>query len=168
MSGKKFEMACSGAGAFAEALKPLNIPFNVLGFTNTEGYDHPLIWVFNDFGERVSTTELVSRFGTASGCLWENTDGDALAYASYVLGLRREKRKVLLVLSDGSPAGRGDAGDITAYTARVTDDIEKSGVDLYGIGILDDNVRHFYKKHVVVNKLGDLSPTILSILDRSI
>jgi Mg-chelatase subunit ChlD len=168
MSGKKFEMACSGAGALAEALKPLNISFNVLGFTNTEGYDNPLIWVFNDFGERVSTTELVSRFKTASGCLWENTDGDALAYASYVLGLRKEKRKVLLVLSDGSPAGRDSAGDITAYTARVTDDIQQSGVDLYGIGILDDNVRHFYKKFVVVNNLDDLSGTILSILDRSI
>ena len=168
MSGNKYEMACAGAGAMVEALKPLNIAFNVLGFTNTEGHDHPLIWVFNDFGERVSTSELVSRFGIASGCLWENTDGDALAYASYVLGLRREKRKVLLVLSDGSPAGRCSAGDITAYTARVTDDIEKSGVDLYGIGILDDNVRHFYKKHVVVNKLDDLSSTILSILDRSI
>jgi cobalamin biosynthesis protein CobT len=168
MSGKKFEMACSGAGALAEALRPLNISFNVLGFTNTEGYDQPLIWVFNDFGERVPTSELVSRFKTASGCLWENTDGDALAYASYVLGLRREKRKVLLVLSDGSPAGREHAGDISAYTARVIGDIEDSGVDVYGIGILDDNVRHYYKKHVVVSKLDDLSPTILSIIDRSI
>lgn len=168
MSGKKFEMACSGAGAMAEALKPLNIAFNMLGFTNSQGKDDPLIWVFNDFGERVSTSELISRFNIASGCLWENTDGDALAYASYILGLRKEKRKVLLVLSDGSPAGRDSHGDITAYTARVVDDIQQSGVDLYGIGILDDNVRHFYKKHEVVNKLDDLSSTILSILDRSI
>jgi cobalamin biosynthesis protein CobT len=140
----------------------------MLGFTNAEGNDDPLIWVFNDFGERVSTSELISRFNIASGCLWENTDGDALAYASYILGLRKEKRKVLLVLSDGSPAGRDSHGDITAYTARVVDDIDQSGVDLYGIGILDDNVRNFYKKHVVVNRLDDLSSTILSILDRSI
>jgi cobalamin biosynthesis protein CobT len=168
MSGNKFEMACSGAGAMAEALKPLNIAFNVLGFTNVEGNDEPMIWVFNDFGERVSTPELVSRFKTASGCLWENTDGDALAYAAYVLSLRREKRKVLLVLSDGSPAGRDSHGDITAYTARVVKDIESSGVDVYGIGILDDNVRHFYKKHEVVNNIDNLSSTILSVLDRSI
>jgi hypothetical protein len=168
MSGKKFEMACSGAGAMAEALKPLNIAFNVLGFTNVEGNDEPMIWVFNDFGERVSTPELVSRFKTASGCLWENTDGDALAYAAYVLSLRKEKRKVLLVLSDGSPAGRDSHGDITAYTARVVKDIESSGVDVYGIGILDDNVRHFYKKHEVVNNIDNLSSTILSVLDRSI
>lgn len=168
MSGKKYEMACAGAGAMAEALKPLNIAFNVLGFTNSESNDDPLIWVFNDFGERVSTPDLVKRFAVASGCLWENTDGDALAYASYVLGMRREQRKVLLVLSDGSPAGRDSHGDITAYTARVVKDIEASGVDIYGIGICDDNVRLFYKKHEVVKDIANLSGTILSILDRSI
>ena len=168
MSGKKYEMACAGAGAMAEALKPLNIAFNVLGFTNSEGNDYPLIWVFNDFGERVSTPDLVKRFAVASGCLWENTDGDALAYASYVLGMRPEQRKVLLVLSDGSPAGRDSHGDITAYTARVVKDIEASGVDIYGIGIRDDNVSLFYKKHEVVNDIDKLAPTILSILDRSI
>lgn len=168
MAGKKYEMACAGAGAMAEALKPLNIPFNVLGFTNTQDKDDPIIWVFNDFGERVSTPDLVKRFAVASGCLWENTDGDALAYASYVLGMRREQRKVLLVLSDGSPAGRDSHGDITAYTARVVKDIEASGVDIYGIGIRDDNVSLFYKKHEVVNDIDKLAPTILSILDRSI
>lgn len=168
MSGKKYEMACAGAGAMAEALKPLNIAFNVLGFTNTQGNDDPIIWVFNDFGERVSTPDLVKRFAVASGCLWENTDGDALAYASYVLGMRREQRKVLLVLSDGSPAGRDSHGDIRAYTARVVKDIEASGVDIYGIGIRDDNVRYFYKKHEVVDDIANLSGTILSILDRSI
>ena len=168
MSGKKYEMACAGAGAMAEALKPLNIAFNVLGFTNSESNDDPLIWVFNDFGERVSTPDLVKRFAIASGCLWENTDGDALAYASYVLGMRPEHRKVLLVLSDGSPAGRDSHGDITAYTARVVKDIEASGVDIYGIGICDDNVRMFYKKYEVVTDIAKLSGTILSTLDRSI
>lgn len=168
MSGEKFEMACAGAGAMAEALKPLNIQYNVLGFTNTSGEDNPIIWVFNEFGERVSSSELVKRFSIASGCLWENTDGDAIAYASYVLGMRKEARKVLLVLSDGSPAGRDHAGDIGPYTEKVIKDVENSGVDVYGIGIMDGNVSHYYQKHVVVNKLDKLAPTILSILDRSI
>jgi cobalamin biosynthesis protein CobT len=168
MSGEKFEMACAGAGAMAEALKPLNIQYNVLGFTNTAGEDDPIIWVFNEFGERVSSSELVKRFSIASGCLWENTDGDAIAYASYVLGMRKEARKVLLVLSDGSPAGRDHAGDIGPYTEKVIKDVENSGVDVYGIGIMDGNVSHYYQKHVVVNKLDKLAPTILSILDRSI
>ena len=45
---------------------------------------------------------------------------------------------------------------------------EKMGVDVYGIGICDDNVTRFYKKNVVVHDLNNLSPTILSIIDRSI
>jgi cobalamin biosynthesis protein CobT len=99
--------------------------------------------------------------------LWENTDGDAIAYATARLGQRKEHRKVLLVLSDGSPAGRESAGDIEAYTLQAVNDAENSGVDVYGIGILDGNVRHFYKKHEVVDKLERLAPTILSVLDRS-
>lgn len=167
MSGSKFEMACAGAGVMAEALKPLNISYSVYGFTNTRYDDDPIVWVFNEFGERVTQSELVKRFRRASACLWENTDGDAIAYATHMLNQRKEHRKVLLVLSDGSPAGRDRAGDIQAYTLQAVSDAENSGVDVYGIGILDDNVRHFYKKHEVVHTLNKLAPTILSVLDRS-
>jgi len=45
---------------------------------------------------------------------------------------------------------------------------ENMGIDVYGIGICDSNVTRFYKKHVVVHDLPKLSPTILSIIDRSI
>lgn len=168
MGGSKFEMACAGAGAMAAALKPLNIKFSIYGFTNTETMDEPIVWVFNDFGERVSQQELVNRFKIASGSLWENTDGDAIAYAAHQLKLRKEQRKVLLVLSDGTPAGRRWAGDIKPYTKKVITDVEQSGVDIHGIGICDSNVRYFYTKHEVVNNLNELAPAILSTLDRSI
>jgi len=167
MSGKKFEMACAGAGAMSDALKPLNINHAVLGFTNTSVKDDPMIWVFNDYGERVTTTELVNRFNRASACLWENTDGDAVAYATHTLLQRKEHRKVLLVLSDGSPAGRRHAGDISSYTLEAVKKAEKL-VDVYAVGIMDSNVQHYYTNHEIVNNLQDLSGTILSIIDRSI
>ena len=167
MSGQKFEMACAGAGAFAEALRPLNIPFSVYGFTNTIVEDNPVIWLFNEFGERVSTTELVSRFSIAAGALWENTDGDAVAYAQWRLLQRKEKRKVMIVLSDGSPNGRDSFGNIAAYTLKAVKTAENSGIDVYGVGIKDRNVERFYTKNVVVNDLDELAPTILSIVDRS-
>ena len=167
MSGNKFEMACAGAGAMAAALTPLNIKFSIYGFTNTDGRDDPIIWVFNDFGERVNQTELVSRFAIASGSLWENTDGDALAYVAHQLKMRKEQRKVLLVLSDGSPAGRRMAGDISAYTKQVIGNIENSGIDIHGIGICDSNVSHYYTNHEVVEDIKSLAPAILSTLDRS-
>lgn len=168
MQGRKFNMACCAAGAFSGALKPLNIAHTVLGFTNTRVQDDPMVWVFSDFNERISEDQLISRFDRASGCLWENTDGDALAYAQYVLSLRKEKRKVLLVISDGDPAGRDEAGDIRAYTKQMVQDIEKSKIDVYGIGLLHDGVKNYYKNHIIVRDVSELTPAIVNILDRSI
>ena len=168
MSGKKFDMACAGAGALAEALKPINIAYSIYGFTNTVHEEDPIIWLFSEYGEKVPQADLVKRFEKVSGGLWQNSDGDAIAYATARLGQRKEHRKVLLVLSDGSPAGRDHAGDVEGYTLRTVEHAEKMGVDVYGIGICDSNVTRFYKKNVVVNDLNQLSPTILSIIDRSI
>ncbi len=167
MDGSKFEMACAGAGAVGEALKPLNVAFTTLGFTNTLEKEDPMVWVFNEFGERVAQRDLVKRFHRASACLWQNSDGDGIAYATHQLQMRKEPRKVLIVLSDGSPAGRDWAGDVEAYTKRTVEYAEKAGIDVYGIGIKDTNVTRFYKKNVVVNHLDDLSKTILQVLDRS-
>lgn len=168
MSGKKFDMAAAGAGTLAEALKPLNIAYSIYGFTNTVADEKPIVWLFNDFGEKTIQSELVKRFNIVAGGLWQNSDGDGIAYATARLAQRKEHRKVLLVLSDGSPCGREHAGDIEAYTLQTVEHAEKMGVDVYGIGICDTNVTRFYKKNVVVNDLNSLSPTILSIIDRSI
>ena len=168
MSGNKFDMACAGAGALAEALKPLNIAYSIYGFTNTVVNEDPIVWLFSEFGEKVPQQELIKRFDKVSGGLWQNSDGDAVAYATARLTQRKEHRKVLLVLSDGSPAGREHAGDIEAYTLQAIQSAENMGIDVYGIGICDSNVTRFYKKHVVVHDLPKLSPTILSIIGRSI
>jgi cobalamin biosynthesis protein CobT len=168
MSGSKFDMACAGAGSLAEALKPINIAYSIYGFTNTVENEDPIVWLFTEFGERVSQAELIKRFDKVSGGLWQNSDGDAIAYATARLSQRKEHRKVLLVLSDGSPAGRDHAGDVEAYTLKTVQHAENIGIDVYGIGIMDTNVTRFYKKNVVVNDLANLSGTILSIIDRSI
>jgi cobalamin biosynthesis protein CobT len=168
MAGKKFNMAAAGAGTFSAALKPLNIAHSVLGFSNTVSWDDPMLWVFSDYNERISETDLINRFGRASACLWENTDGDAIAYAYAMLSARKEKRKVLLVLSDGDPAGRAHKGSITSYTRDIVKKIEGTNVDIYGIGIMHDSVKRFYKNYKVVNDLNELTPAILNILDRSI
>jgi cobalamin biosynthesis protein CobT len=154
----------------ALALKPLHITYNVLGFTNDcDRNEEPIVWVFNDWHENVNQSELVNRFATASGALWNNSDGDAVAWAHNYVAQRKEKRKILIVLSDGSPAGRDWAGDISSYTKQVTTSIEeKSPVELYGIGIMDTNVKKYYKKNVVINDTSSLAPAILSILDKAI
>ena len=170
MSGTKFETACAAAASMAMALKPLHITYNVLGFTNDYYKNEaPIVWVFNDWQENVNQRTLVDRFAHASSCLWNNSDGDAIAWAHNYIAQRKEKRRILIVLSDGSPAGREWAGDISSYTKKVTTSIEeRKHVELYGIGILDNNVKKYYKNNVVLNDVNALAPTILSILDKAL
>lgn len=169
MSGYKFEVATAAALSVAAALKPLHISHNVLGFTNTLHNDDPAIWVFSDFGESVSQSELINRFDKASGSLYENTDGDGIAWAYHNLMQRKEKRKILIVYSDGAPAGRYHAGDIVSYTKQVVESIEKAGkAEVYGVGIFDHNVKKYYTNNVVIDKAEELAAATLSILDKAI
>jgi hypothetical protein len=168
MSGTKFETACASAAAVAGALKPLHIPYSILGFTNDLGSEQlPMINVFNAWGEVVTQPELIRRFDMASLSLWDNSDGDAIAWASNYLTSRKEKRKLLIVLSDGCPQGRDIAGDIRWYTKRVVNEIETRKLhEIYGIGIKDTNVQKYYKNNVVVYDIADLSKSILSIISK--
>lgn len=170
MSGHKFETACSAAAALSQALRPLHITHNVLGFTNDHsGKDNPVVWVFSDWGEHLTQKELVDRFGVASAVLYENTDGDGIAWAAAHLYPRKEHRKLLIVLSDGSPAGRRWAGSCAAYTRDVINKIqEQKVVEIYGIGICDHNVERYYKNHVVIKTPNELANSVLTIIDKAV
>jgi hypothetical protein len=170
MSGHKFEMACAAAAAVGLALMPLHIAYSIFGFSNgSDAQESPVINVFSDWGENVNQGSLINRFAEASEALYNNSDGDAIAWTFNNLMQRKEKRRILIVLSDGSPAGRDWAGNVTGYTKHVVESIEKGkAASIYGVGILDSNVKKYYTKNVVLNRVEDLSSSILSILDKEI
>lgn len=112
--------------------------------------------------------------GFASLVGGDNPDPDAIIDATARLLSRPERKKVLLVLSDGSPAyshtmPRQDFSELPpgehkhmAYyqfraTKRAVADAEKVGVKTIGIGILDDSVKLFYPRNAVINSLEDLA-----------
>jgi hypothetical protein len=168
MGGIKFDAACATAITVSEALRPIGIKHSLLGFTSVpyDSNDQNLVRWFKDWDERVTNNQLFSRFDQASGHLTQNADGDALMYAYASLLQRKEHRKMLVVLSDGSPCGRDWAGNGREYLKDVVRTIiAHKQVDLYGIGILDDNVSHYYPKHSVLKSLDSLAPAVLSVLD---
>jgi cobaltochelatase CobT len=70
-----------------------------------------------------------------------------------------------MVLSDGAPAtGDGDPAvlrsDLHARVAQLT----REGIELVGIGILDDAVQTFYPLSVVVRTLAELPGAALNAL----
>lgn len=90
-----------------------------------------------------------------------NIDGESLEYAAIRLAQRKEKRKVIIVLSDGHPAGAiNDSGHLKMMAERLT----KQGFDLVGIGIKDHAVSRFYDKHVVLQDIADLPGEVMKQL----
>ena len=107
------------------------------------------------------TTDSIQNFNrlahAASGA---NSDGDAIMYARDELARRPEQRKVLIVLSDGQPAGGRMYGEGEFLKKAVLDTIA-SGIECVGIGIASKDVAEYYPHHVVIEKHISELPDIL-------
>ena len=115
---------------------------------------------------KVDKEELIKRFSSSTIDMQSNSDGESLLYAASILAERPEKRKLLIVLSDGSPAHRG--GD-AAYLKKVVGMLEGSkGISLVALGILDSAVKDFYKNYRIVNRIEDLEPELLEVLKENL
>ncbi|RWJ03394.1 IPT/TIG domain-containing protein [Mesorhizobium sp.] len=187
MKGSKVRTAMVGAYALATTLERVRIPHEILGFTTgdwgslphsineamQEEYQKsgvrfqrtlPIIMpIYKSFDERINSEvkKRIAFTANAQRNLQGNIDGESLEYAAIRLSKRREKRKVIIVLSDGHPAGAEYAdGHLKLTVEKLT----KAGFDLVGIGIEDNAVRHFYPKSVVLNNVQQLPGEIMKEL----
>ena len=175
----KIYLAAQCCIAICECLDKASIAHEVLGFTNEYKrikeaksglYDRQLplhMFIFKQFEERL----FEAKGGLAAMrhmALWDNSDGDAIANAHTRLLERNEKRRVMLVLSDGMPACRGNRYNIHQYTRNAVQDAAKSGTDIIGIGIMSDAVERFYPKSTVINEVSDLAGAAMDQLARAL
>jgi len=186
MAGDKIALARLCAAALADALVQLDFACEVLGYSSIESADMRALFNarsaagvdlrrYNRLVERLDL-HIYKRFDSPdlSGiaqieCGHENPDGECLAWAAARLAEHPAQRRVLMVLSDGYPAtGDGNPAILrTDLHARV-EAITKSGIELIGIGILDDAVDTFYPDAVVVRTLSELPATALSVLSKTL
>lgn len=110
----------------------------------------------------VSRDKLINRYGSSSIYMGSNADGEALMESAQVLMKRPEKNKVLFVLSDGQPASGIGCSQYLEDACKSVED--SSGIQLYGIGIMDSSVSKFYKNHRVVKELVDLEHVLVELL----
>ena len=124
-------------------------------------------YIFKHFDERLFDAKgaLASMSYMA---LDENSDGDAIEKAHDRLLQRQERRRVMLVLSDGLPACGGDRRKVDQYTRQAVADAEKSGTDIIGLGIMDDSVERYYPKYTVINDISDLAGAAMDQLARAL
>lgn len=175
----KVETAKLAATAMSEALMALGMNFEVLGFNtgaSNELYNYirgskDSLSRFNRTGETLEHHVFKDFNCTSLSGLTNmkadgaNADGESVMWAAKRLALRTEKRKVLIVLSDGMPSCGGD-GRILQSDLRVKlAQIAKFGIETVGIGIQTDAVKNFYKDYIVINNLKDLTTTSLKKLE---
>ncbi len=103
------------------------------------------------------------------GILKENVDGEALTWAFNRLRVRQEKRKVLIIISDGAPVDDStlsvNPGNYLEKNLRDTIGyIENySSIELVAIGIGHD-VSRYYKKAVTIMDVDQLGEVLLNEL----
>ena len=105
------------------------------------------------------------------GLLKENIDGEALLWAAQRLLKRPERRRVLMVISDGAPVddatlAANPGGYLEAHLKAVIGWIEtQTPLELTAIGIGHD-VTRYYKRAVKIADAESLGPTMLAELGR--
>lgn len=192
MWGEKMRTAMSAGYALSQTLERVGIPYEVMGFTTGITSKTPKSWaddltaeakrigrpysracpiimpIFKDFNERL-TPEIKRRFAyyaAAQPGMGANVDGESLAVAGNRLLKRKEQRKVILVLSDGHPASDGPAHEGYAHLHATVEKLTKSRVEVIGIGIMDEAVKGFYPRSMVLRNLEELPKAVMGELRR--
>jgi len=175
MGGTKIRLARESAILLSKLTNRLNIPNEILGFTTRTKSIHTASWsirrdalahiIFKEFNE--SFNRVKDRLGSittspiSEGTGGENVDGEALLWAARRIYTRKERRRIIVVLSDGDPA-------CSTYNFRMLYDhlkdtvnlVRLSGIELYAIGILHDPSRFYGDKYShTINKTEEFTTT---------
>jgi len=75
---------------------------------------------------------------------------------------KAEKEKIIIITSDGQP--NGDASHLIETVNR----LQKLGIRVIGVGVVDPFVEQIYPNHIVVKHLPQLSEELVRILRREL
>lgn len=123
-------------------------------------------FILKGFGERLQeeTKRSVAMIPSAYGNMMaNNVDGECVELAGRRLLARKEKRKVMVVMSDGCPAADGDGRMLTGHLKSVVKELGASGVEMLGLGMMDQSVKQYYPKHEVVHEVDQIPTKILEL-----
>jgi cobalamin biosynthesis protein CobT len=167
MSGTKYTNAAAAASILNDVIgQALHIPLEILAFTELET---TTMFVMKEFDKPISRERMVDAFSVVgSEYLADNVDGESLVYGFERIRPRKEKRKLMVVLSDGSPCGGYDKGSVDKHTRSVIREIESSPVELIGVGLTYDGVKSYYKKWSVIHSASEIEQSLLSLISNNI
>jgi hypothetical protein len=164
---------------FAEVLGRVEVPFEVIGYSTESSeaamaaslghvpafkfrhirhspLQHRIYKAFDDPFQSVKNrlVNIYPRFN--------NWDEEHLQFAYRRLIAREESEKVIIITSDGQP--NGDASHLVETVHR----LDKLGVRIVGVGVVDPFVEQIYPNYIVVKHLDQLAEELVQILRREL
>ncbi len=190
MRGRPIAIAAMCTDILARTLERCGVKVEIVGFTTKswKGGKSRELWISNgrpeNPGRLNDIRHIIYKEADApmrrarknlglmlkEGILKENIDGEALHWAYNRLAYRSEKRKILIVISDGAPV---DDSTLSANPANyLEEDLlniicwieEKTPVEISAIGIGHD-VSRYYKKSITIKDASELAEAMISRLE---
>lgn len=173
MGGDKAYYALASALLLNEVCSTLNIPLEVTGFSDDYSSYYkivPTMFVYKAFNDlKVNHEDMIKYFSMSSKYMQGNPDGENILWAHDRLIKRKEKKKLLVVMSDGSPAASKSSEGLEGFTLKVIREIENSKhVNIYGLGLCSRSVKDYYRAHSVVNAPQDIPHKLLELIEKRI
>lgn len=152
-----YEVAQQASLALALALEA--IPGVVPALTYFGNDEHNPIHVAVRFGSSV-----MSQLNTIAAKPTGNTPmAEAIWYAAFRLSTCRQKRKIIIVITDGKPNHRSEKKTHTAIDLCINANIEMIGI---GIGV--ESVADYFENHIVINDVSDLQNTLFTLMQNKL
>ena len=188
MRGNPIVMSALACEIIASILEKFSIKTEIIGFTTADwkGGRVRKMWenagrplnpgrlnelrhiIYKSFNQSFKKSKINLGLMLKEGILKENIDGEALLFARSRLMQQSEKRKILMVISDGTPvddstASANDENILLNHLLHVVKKIENSSfardkIEVVGIGI-GHSTDDFYKNSIAirgVEELGDV------------
>ena len=188
MHTRKMQVARQAVRVLLEALADLKVATEALTFTTGDLLDPSRVMSqtglnahqLRDRYGRLSNLEigLVKQFGKpvkpALGRLPNVRGsgltplGEAMQIAAARLAPRPETRKILLVLTDGKAGCEGSSESATFHAQNMALRIRRTGIELIGVGILDDNVCEVISESIVIQQIEELPAQLCKLLGRTL
>lgn len=162
MWGSKTGLTYVATDLLCNAMQLLGVPVELNMFSTI--HDYTTIFTAKHFDERITSDVLMERSERAAEDQSNNNDSAAVLFAYNRLLQRPEKRKLLLVLSDGHPATHNCSNPQEALKKVTTGIEEDPRVELLGVGIESHAVDRYYKQHVVVNKASEMPTALINLV----
>ena len=160
VSGRKTraDFASEGAVVMSEVMNQLNFDYEIVDFNSNQGTTLRMRKTFDGALNKFSKSLIVAPFTGGN-----NSDGYAVEWCLNRLKTRGGNQ-ILIVISDGQPAGHAPAGMTASEHLRsVVRDADRR-VGIFGIGIAGMDCSRFYDNNTTIedtSQLGKLSIPVL-------